>query len=282
MTAEQLLREGKPAEAIAALTPLIKARPADPKLRVFLFQLLAIEGQWERAVTQLSVIGGMDALALPMAQAYREALRCELLRAEVFAGRRSPLIFGDPEPWIAVLLDAIRAAAEGHFAQASEARDRALAEAPAISGTVSFPKTNEADEPRTEAFAWLADGDSRLGPVLEAVVNGRYYWIPQSRVRRIDIERPADLRDFVWAPAHFTWANGGDAVGLIPTRYAGSEKQADPLLRLSRKTDWTQAAPGYFLGLGQRMFQSDVGDYSLLDLARIDFDPPSPESGADG
>lgn len=68
----------------------IKARPADPKLRVFLFQLLAIEGQWERAVTQLSVIGGMDSLALPMAQAYREALRCELFRGEVFSGRRSP------------------------------------------------------------------------------------------------------------------------------------------------------------------------------------------------
>lgn len=43
-----------------------------------------------------------------------------------------------------------------------------------------------------------------------------------------------------------------------------------------------EAASGYFLGLGQRMFQTDAGDYSLLDLARIDFDSSPPETGADG
>ena len=29
-----------------------------------------------------------------------------------------------------------------------------------------------------KAFAWMADADMRLGPVLEAVINGRYYWVP--------------------------------------------------------------------------------------------------------
>ena len=35
------------------------------------------------------------------------------------------------------------------------------------------------------AFEWIADADDRLGPVLEAIVNGRYYWVPFERVRRI-------------------------------------------------------------------------------------------------
>ena len=57
MTAEQLLRDGKLAEALAALTQQVRAQPADSKLRTFLFQLLVVEGQWQRALTQLSVAG---------------------------------------------------------------------------------------------------------------------------------------------------------------------------------------------------------------------------------
>ncbi len=38
-------------------------------------------------------------------------------------------------------------------------------------------------------------------PVLEAMVNGKYYWIPFSRLASIVIEAPADLRDRVWLPA---------------------------------------------------------------------------------
>ena len=51
MTAQELLKEGKPAEALAALQAEVRAAPNDGKLRVFLFQLLAVLGQWERAVT---------------------------------------------------------------------------------------------------------------------------------------------------------------------------------------------------------------------------------------
>ena len=91
MTAQELLREGQLDEALAALQQEIRQSPADAKLRVFLFQLLAVQGQWDRALTQLSVVGELDALALPMVQTYREAIRCEVLRSEVFAGKRTPL-----------------------------------------------------------------------------------------------------------------------------------------------------------------------------------------------
>jgi len=77
------------------------------------------------------------------------------------------------------------------------------------------------------------------------------------------------LRDVVWMPVHFKWANGGDTVGLIPTRYAASEKHADPLIRLSRKTDWQEPAPGVFAGLGQRMLATDSGEFSLMDVRQI-------------
>ena len=98
-------------------------------------------------------------------------------------------------------------------AAAQELRDKAYEAAPAVSGKIN-------DTP----FEWIADADSRLGPMLEAVVNGKYYWVPLSAIHELLIEAPSDLRDLVWIPANFTWTNGGQVGWLIPTRYPGSEK----------------------------------------------------------
>jgi len=112
MQAEQSLREGRVQDALTELQAAVRREPANAKYRVFLFQLLAVLGQWERALNQLNVLGEMDAASLPMVQTYREAIRCEWVRADVFAGRRSPLVFGDPEPWMALMLEAVRLGAE--------------------------------------------------------------------------------------------------------------------------------------------------------------------------
>src|SRR5690606_12282675 len=111
MSAEECLREGDLDGALAALQQSVRSHPADAKQRVFLFQLLAVRGDWDRALTQLDVLKDMDIGTLPMTQAYREAVRCERLRQTVFSGERSPLIFGEPEPWIALLIQALSLAA---------------------------------------------------------------------------------------------------------------------------------------------------------------------------
>ena len=88
----------------------------------------------------------------------------------------------------------------------------------------------------------------------EAVINGRYYWVPFARLSRIDIEAPADLRDVVWMPAHLQFTNGGDAVGVIPDALSG----IGSLGRLrgsgcARQTEWRGRGPDVFHGLGQRL-----------------------------
>ena len=45
-------------------------------------------GEWDRALTQLTAAAELDPLAVPMAQTYRAAIRCEMLRERVFAGAR--------------------------------------------------------------------------------------------------------------------------------------------------------------------------------------------------
>jgi type VI secretion system protein ImpE len=257
------LRNGDTQGAQAAATAAVKAQPGDSRHRVALFQLLCLHGAWERALGQLEVIGQLDSQAMPMVGTYRAAIECEAVRGAVFEGRATPLAFGEPRRWLALLVEALHAQGGGDSAGAARLRDEALGEADAASGTFNGV-----------AFDWIADADVRLGPVLEAVINGKYYWMPFSALAQLDIEPPEDLRDMIWLPAHFVFVNGGETVGLIPTRYPGAERDSDSLIRLARKTEWT--ADG--MGSGQRMFATDVDEYPLLDARSIVFasSPPPP------
>ena len=110
--------------------------------------------------------------------------------------------------------------------------------------------------------------------MLEAVVEGKYYWVPFCRLKRVYIEKPTDLRDLIWAPAQFVWANGGEAAGHIPVRYPGTEKSTDGPLRLGRRTEWLEHEAGCVSGLGQRILATDGTEVPLLECRTIDLAPP--------
>ncbi len=263
--AERAVRDGDLDAALRLLQEHVRSRPSDVRPRIFLFQLLSVLGQWDRALTQLNVAAELDATALAMAQMYREALQCEMLRAGVFAGKKAPLVLGQPDEWLALLIESLLTGGDASphaAAQARSLRERAFEAAPTTAGSIDGVP-----------FEWIADGDMRLGPVCEVVLNGRYYWVPFTRIARIDIEAPVDLRDVVWMPAHLTFANGGDAVAVIPTRYPGSESSADPRVRLARKTEWHEAAPEVFHGLGQRVLTTDAGEHPVMDVRTIVLTP---------
>ncbi|UCC98195.1 MAG: tetratricopeptide repeat protein [Phycisphaerales bacterium] len=259
MKAEELLRSGQLNGALAALESEVRADPANAKLRVFLFQLLCVLGDWERALSQLNTAAELDATNLLMAQVCRSALNCEALRGRIFAGEHLPLIFGKPEDWVGLLVQANQLVSEGKYEASRELRERAFEDAPPLAGTID-----------NEQFGWIADADTRFGPLLEAIVDGKYYWIPFTAIKRIRIEPPADLRDIVWIPAIFTWVNEGEVPGLIPARYPGSESSDDEAVRLARKTEWVEKPGDVYVGLGQRMFATDAGEFSILEVRQIE------------
>ena len=256
--AEQSLRAGDPAAALAQLQEQVRAHPADAKLRTFLFQLLCVLGQWERALNQLSVASTLDPSALAMAQMYGDAVKCEPIRRQVFEGKKSPLVLGEPEQWLALLIESRLLAGQGDLQQSREMRARAFDEAPTTNGEIDG-----------RPFEWIADADSRLGPVLEAVINGRYYWVPFARLTKVALEKPEDLRDLVWMPAHLQFENGGESVALIPTRYAGSESSADGTIALARKTLWSDEGEDVHYGIGQRVITTDVEEVPLMEIRSI-------------
>jgi type VI secretion system protein ImpE len=262
VSAHELVAAGNPAAALAVLQQEVRARAADPKLRIFLFQLLAVLGQWQRALAQLRLCGELDAASLAMVGTYREALHCEAVREAVFAGKVVPHVFGRPLPWVALLAQALQSEAQGDLPGAQRCRSDALGQACATGGRLDG-----------EAFDWITDADSRLGPVLEVVINGRYGWLPFESLRRVVVEAPTDLRDLVWAPAHLELPNGGATVALVPTRYAGSGGSADAALQMARRTEWVEIGPDQYRGLGLRTLVTDRSEVGLLEVRQIELTP---------
>jgi type VI secretion system protein ImpE len=261
--AREALRSGDVEGAMAALKQDVRKAPRDSKLRTFLFQMFCVTGEWDRALTQLSVAAELDPLAYPMSQAYQAAIRCEVLREKVFRGERSPTVLGDPGEWLPLLMEATRLLATGQVEEAMRLRDSAFDAAPGSTGTLN-----------DTAFEWIADSDPRLGPVLEVFLNGNYMWVPFFRIKAIHIEAPADLRDQVWMPAQFTWTNEGEAVGFIPTRYPGTLATKDPVALLAKKTDWLDLAPDWSVPVGQRVLVTDAEETALMDVRTLLMTPP--------
>ena len=260
MQIKDLIKRGDLSEAFQLIRNDVRKDPANSKHRVALFQLLSIFGQWDKALTQLNVAADLDSKNLLMAQVCREALQCEALRSEIFSGAKSPLVFGEPAEWVVWMIQANELAAAKKFDAAQNLRQRAFDKAPASRGVID-----------NHEFNWIADADSRLGPIFESIIDGRYYWVPISNVQHVKIEEPTDLRDLVWIPANFVWKNGGNSVGLIPSRYPGSESSTDNGTQLARKTDWVEQGQGFYIGLGQRMFATDSNEYPLLQTREITF-----------
>src|SRR5271157_1162012 len=115
MQAEQLVREGKLQDALKNLKEQIRKQPDNSAYRIFLFQLLAVVGDWERALNQLQVLSDLDVAYLPMLHIYTEAIQCEFLRKEIFAGRKKPLLLGEPPEWVATLLESLRLLGEERY-----------------------------------------------------------------------------------------------------------------------------------------------------------------------
>lgn len=258
---ETLLANGQLDEALRALSAEVRSRPADARLRVFLFQLQALLGEWARAERQLAIAHELDPQNALMASAYGTALRGEIERAAVMAGSALPPLAGKAEPWHAPLVQSLAALCSGHMKDGLALRNTAFDAAPAVAGRIDG-----------EPFDWIADADPRFGPCLEVILKAGYTWVPFSQVRSLDFEAPSDLRDKIWTPVRIGWQAGGEAVGFVPCRYPGSEHCSVAALTLAARTTWLEQDADCFVGQGQRMLVTDRAEHSLLDVRSITFD----------
>ena len=250
-----------PDAALSALKNHVRHEPGDAGLRLSLAQLELVNGDWDKADAALDTTGNLDPERALLCQQWRLQTEAERTRTEVFAGRKTAFVMGDPASWIALLQDALRLDAEGNAQAADAARRKAFESAPARTGTIDGI-----------AFDWICDADERLGPIFEAVVNGRYTWLPQTVIESMAIPSPRELIDGVWCEAVVRLINGGETAVMMPVRYPGSEHAEDGRIRLARLTSFETTPPGTQIGLGQRLFATADADHPLLETRKIDFD----------
>ena len=80
ISAEELLHAGRVDESLSRVQEDVRRNAADPRTRVFLFQILCVLGQWKRALTQLDVLAAMGADHLLLARIFEPVVRAELVR----------------------------------------------------------------------------------------------------------------------------------------------------------------------------------------------------------
>ena len=259
-TADELLRAGDIEGARRLLVEHVRSSPSDLTARMFLFQLLAVAGEWDKAKKQLDLLAQLSPEAQMLAVAYGQAVEAERVRADVFAGKERLTLLMDSD-WATGLVDAIHHYAHGRIAEGDAARDAAFEAAPDTPGTLDGV-----------AFDWIADADSRFGPAFEAIIGGRYGLVPFDTVDRITSTGPQDLRDTVWYPTQIAFKAGQSIAAMLPVRYPGSEASADVDERLGRATGWRDAAWGQ-AGSGQHLWAlSTDEDRDLMSVRSLVFD----------
>lgn len=257
--ADLLLRSGDLDGARAALVEAVRARPSDERARMFLFQLLAVAGEWDKAKRQLAALAQLSAEAQMLSVAYGQAIDAELERAQVLAGTARARQHV-ASPWAEGIADALQHFAFGRLVEGEAAREAAFEAAPDTPGSVDGT-----------AFDWIADADARFGPTFEAIIGGRYGLQAFDQIDRIEAEGARDLRDTVWYPVQIFFKAGQSVAAFLPARYPGSEASADPAERLGRVTHWLDLPWGE-TGVGQHLWSlSDGTDLDLLSVRRLTF-----------
>jgi type VI secretion system protein ImpE len=259
--ARELYQAGRLAAAIESLSGEVRANPTDASRRVFLFELLAFAGEWDRAEKQLDVLGQAGPQATLAVQVYKANVQAERTRRRLFSEGLHPHFLTEPPPYVDRHLDAINRIREGSFAEARTLLDHAEEDRPALGGTLNG-----------KPFADFRDCDDLLGPVLELIVKDKYAWLPFEQIRKMEVSPPTMLRDLVWARAKVEALDGTVGDVYLPALYEGTPGHASDQVRLGRMTEWVALSEDLARGAGLKTFQVGENDVALFEARQVAFE----------
>lgn len=241
MTAQELWKDGRLDEAVEAQIAEVRSHPGDADRRYFLFALLCLKGELDRAARQLDALGVGDPKLQGTAVVYRNLLGSEADRRRVWAGEAKPVLPPDAPAALADRVEAIATLGAGRTDEAARLLERAMA-----------AETDCAGACDGDAFPSLTDTDELLGPNLEVFAGGRFLVVPFALLRSVTVSAPKHLLDLVWVPASLQMADGTDADVHLPVLYEGTHAATNGPVRLGRGTEWYDAG-GPVRGRGQKV-----------------------------
>jgi type VI secretion system protein ImpE len=259
-TPASLLRAGQLADAIAASQAVLRKSPSNLDARVLLAELLIFSGNLERADTLIDAAAAIDPTTSLVVAEYRQLLRGEIARRQLYADGRVPEFLGEPTDAQRLQLAALVALRAGDMPEAT--RQAHLAEdarprAPGLLGDAAFDDFRDADDLLAGSFEVLTS-------------TGKYFWIPVERVISADFHAPTRIRDLIWRRVTMAVADGPEGDVYMPAIYAAPEPLTDAL-RLGRETDWREAEGGLVRGVGQRVFLAGEDAVDAMALRGLRF-----------
>jgi type VI secretion system protein ImpE len=261
ITPGDLFKAGKLPEALAAATAAVKKAPADLGARVLLAELLTFSGNFERADVILDAASNIDPTALTVVAEFRQLLRGETARRQLFRDGRVPEFLGEPEATEQASLAALVALRAGDFAGAAEKVEEAESVRPRVAGVMGKVKFDD-----------FRDADDLLPGLIETITStGKYYWIPVSRIQTMMFHPPRRPRDLIWRRCSMAVTAGPDGDVYIPAIYVSDPEQTSDAQRLGRETSWSEEGAGPVRGFGQRTFLIGEEAVGIMDVGTLEF-----------
>lgn len=240
----------------------IKVEPTNIELRFQLVKLYCFQADWDRAYKQLPIILSIEKEATRQVELYKNLLLSERLREQVLRGERSPCgLDGILPEWCNDLHKANECYGRGECENGEAYRQKALEQANAEAGIAE----------NQGLFSWLADGDDRIGPILEFITAGGYRWVTLSEVQQICINSPLGMLDMVWAKSAITLTTGVEVNGYVPARYPLTQLEEKPV-KAGLVTNWIPEGEVRHIGQGRKMWMTDNQQFSIFESGIIDFD----------
>ena len=240
----------------------IRAEPLAASHRLALARIRLVQKEYSKALQQLQLACQFDAEVEPEAQLVRMLVRAEQVREAVFDGKILPDLLEAAPAWLEKLIGALRESGE----KAAAMRQEALSEAPPSKGSYG--------ESEPSPFEWIADGDERLGPVIEVILGGTYHWIPFEKVESMHIPPPKRVMELVWAPVDLKLVGQpASSIVYMPARYIPprEEERTDALLT-GTETIWQELPGGGWQGHGRRTWYVDGEPLGMFEAGRINLE----------
>lgn len=257
-----LLGRGELAAAVAAASAAVKAKPLAAADRILLAELLALQGENERADTHLKLAADQAPAELIAISQLRWLLRAAEARRAWYEAGSVPDFVGEPTTRQQLALRLALAVKAGDAAEAASLRETLEAE-PLPEAAVD----DAAPAPLRDACDLSQQGFEVLS------LDGRYLWLAPEQVAAIRFARTGRPRDRIWRQAEVTLRDGRQVTFLVVAQYFDPE--ATDAQRTGGETDWVETVEGVVRGRGQRMLL--VGDdlCGINDIGRIRFAEPA-------
>jgi len=266
VNSSDLYRKGELNAALEAALGEVKQKPTDIPSRLFLAELCCFAGDFERAEKQLDTLSHQTTEAAVLISLFRQLLRGEVARQQVFLEGRTPEIVTPLTECMSKSLEVLTALRDGNRVGSAAMVSYIDSTVPTASGTCDDKK-----------FEGIRDLDDRTASFLEVITStGKYYWTPWETIEYLHFDPPHRAMDLLYRRTKISITGGPEGEVFIPTRYVMQDPKAvvDDSMRLARATDWIGEDAGVVQGVGLRTLLIGDQDLSIMEIKEIDFTIP--------